>query len=51
MSDNYSNESFNADSTVKSDLNDQIHNIKLSIDLHSVRNMVNSSNMFAAYQL
>jgi hypothetical protein len=49
MSENYSNESFNADSTIKTDQNDLVHNIKLSIDLHSVRNMVNSSNMFAAY--
>jgi len=49
MSDNYSNESFVADSTFQKTDSDPAHNIKLSIDLHSVRNMSNASNLFAAY--
>lgn len=47
MSDNYEDASFENDSNKSS----QMHNLKLSIDLMSVRNMAVAANVFVSYQL
>ena len=55
MSDNYSdsfeNSSGKAAGQGAGDRQNQAHQLKLSIDLLSVRNMTMSANLFAVYQL
>jgi hypothetical protein len=43
--------SYNEDSFENSSENNQAHNLKLSIDLNSVRNLAMSANVFATYQI
>lgn len=47
MSDGYDEASFEADSNKSS----QMHNLKLSIDMMSVRNMAVAGNIFVSYQV
>jgi hypothetical protein len=53
MSDNYSDSFDDGSERVKTGGKNQdpIHQLKLSIDLLSVRNMLMASNLFVAYQL
>lgn len=45
--DNYEDASFEADSNKSS----QMHNLKLSIDIMSARNLTVAGNIFVSYQL
>jgi len=45
MSDNYDNDSFDRGSNKS----DSAHNLKLSVDLMSVRNMTQTANVYATY--
>jgi hypothetical protein len=49
MSDHYEDASFENES--QKSLSNQPHNLKLSIDLMSVRNMAIAANVFVSYQL